>query len=221
MGFSPPLALRVGRHVNSPCPFRAKQHLDPSECFQDARLTHKDQSGPGWLGLEIYCLKKVQISLLSTKVGGKIGGKSKACGKSSYYLKRTESAQRKTEIKRWRDIIQNLIRSLELRESSCVCEWVAQSCLTLCDPMDCSLPGSSVHVILQVRILEWAVIPFSRGSSQIRDRTQSPALQANSLLSEPPGKPLKAIPWIFQVQDLYVEFFLVLSQFNLSFHHCK
>ena len=42
---------------------------------------------------------------------------------------------------------------------------VAQSCLTLCDPMDCSLPGSSVHGILQARTLEWVAISFSRGSS--------------------------------------------------------
>ena len=48
----------------------------------------------------------------------------------------------------------------------------AQLCLTLCDPMDCSLPGSSVHGILQIRILECVAIPFSRGSSQPRDRTQ-------------------------------------------------
>ena len=53
----------------------------------------------------------------------------------------------------------------------CVCE-VAQSCLTLCDPVDCSLPGSSVHGILQARILEWVAIAFSRGSSQPRDRTR-------------------------------------------------
>ena len=46
---------------------------------------------------------------------------------------------------------------------------VAQSCLTLCDPMDCSLPGFSVHGILQARILEWVTISFSRGSSQPRD----------------------------------------------------
>ena len=46
-----------------------------------------------------------------------------------------------------------------------------QSCPTLCDPMDCSLPGSSVHGILQARILEWAAISFSRGSSQPRDWT--------------------------------------------------
>ena len=49
---------------------------------------------------------------------------------------------------------------------------VPQSCLTLCDPMDCSPPGSSVHGILQARILEWVAISFSRGSSQARDRTQ-------------------------------------------------
>ena len=45
---------------------------------------------------------------------------------------------------------------------------VAQSCLTLCDPMDCSPPGSSVHGILQARILEWVAISSSRGSSQPR-----------------------------------------------------
>ena len=43
---------------------------------------------------------------------------------------------------------------------------VAQSCPTLCDPLDCSPPGSSVHGILQARILEWVVISFSRGSSR-------------------------------------------------------
>ena len=42
---------------------------------------------------------------------------------------------------------------------------VAQSCPTLCDPMDCNLPGSSVHEILQARILEWVAISFSGGSS--------------------------------------------------------
>ena len=49
---------------------------------------------------------------------------------------------------------------------------VAQLCPTLCDPMDCSLPGSSVHGIFQATILEWAAISFSRGSSQPRDQTQ-------------------------------------------------
>ena len=60
---------------------------------------------------------------------------------------------------------------------------VAQLCLTLSDPMDCSPPDFSVHGILQARILEWIAIPFSRGSSHPRDRTQ-----ADSLVSEPPEK---------------------------------
>ena len=47
---------------------------------------------------------------------------------------------------------------------------VTQSCPTLCSPMDCSPPGSSVQGILQARILEWAAIPFSRGSSLPRDQ---------------------------------------------------
>ena len=49
---------------------------------------------------------------------------------------------------------------------------IARSCPTLCDPVDCSPPGSSVHGILQARILEWVAISFSRGSSQPRDQTQ-------------------------------------------------
>ena len=48
---------------------------------------------------------------------------------------------------------------------------ITQLCPTLCDPMDCSLPGSSVHGISQARILVWVAIPFSRGSYQPRDRT--------------------------------------------------
>ena len=46
---------------------------------------------------------------------------------------------------------------------------VTQTCLTLCDPLNYSLPGSSVHPILQTRIMEWVAIPFSRGSSQLGD----------------------------------------------------
>ena len=49
---------------------------------------------------------------------------------------------------------------------------VTQSCLTLCDPMDCSLPSSSVHGILQARVLEWVAISFSRGYSRPKDQTQ-------------------------------------------------
>ena len=62
----------------------------------------------------------------------------------------------------------------------------------LCDPMNCNLPGSSVHGILQARILEWAAISSSRGSSWPRGQPTSllsPALQVNSSLLEPSGKP--------------------------------
>ena len=67
-----------------------------------------------------------------------------------------------------------------------------QSCPTLCNPMDCSPPGSSVHGILQARILEWVVMPSSRGPSQPRDGTQVPCIAGGSLLAELPGKPQKA-----------------------------
>ena len=54
----------------------------------------------------------------------------------------------------------------------CVHAKSIQSCPTLCDPMDYSLPGSSVRGILQARILEWVAISFTRGSSQPRDGTR-------------------------------------------------
>ena len=71
---------------------------------------------------------------------------------------------------------------------------IVHSYLTLCDPIDFSPLGSSVHGILQARILEWVAIPFSRGSSQPRDRTQVSCI-SDSLLSEPPGKPLSLPVW--------------------------
>ena len=68
-----------------------------------------------------------------------------------------------------------------------------QWCLTLCDPMDCSPPGSSIHEILQARILEWVAMPLSRGSFQPRDRTDVSLCllhqQPGSLPLAPPGKP--------------------------------
>ena len=53
---------------------------------------------------------------------------------------------------------------------SCLCAKLLHSCPTLCNPVDCSLPGSSVHGIVQARILEWVAMPSSRGSSQLKDR---------------------------------------------------
>ena len=66
---------------------------------------------------------------------------------------------------------------------------VTQSYLTLCDPINHSLPGSSIHRILQTRILEWVAVPFSRGSSQPRDQSQVSHIAVDSLSTESPGKP--------------------------------
>ena len=79
----------------------------------------------------------------------------------------------------------------------CVCVYIhAQLCLTLGDPTDYDLPGSSVHGISQARILEWVAMPFSRAPSRSRDQTQVSYIsyagrhwQAGSLPLAPPGKP--------------------------------
>ena len=76
--------------------------------------------------------------------------------------------------------------SLVWKKGASVC---AQSCQTLCDPMDCRPAGSSVHGISQARILEWVVISFSRGPSQPRDQTRVSCLAGGCFTTEPPGKP--------------------------------
>ena len=83
---------------------------------------------------------------------------------------------------------------------------VTQSCWSLCDPMDCSPPGSPIHGDSPGKNTG---VSFSRRSSRPRDRTQvSPASQVDSLLSEPPGKPkntavgsLSLLQGIFPTQD--------------------
>ena len=73
---------------------------------------------------------------------------------------------------------------------------VTHSCLTLCDPMDCSWPGSSVHRISQTRILEWVAISFSKGFSWPRDWTHVSHLAGKFLPTEPPRKPLTQLTGI-------------------------
>ena len=70
----------------------------------------------------------------------------------------------------WFDLLaaQGTLKSLLQQQFLCL---VTQSCLTLCNPMDCSPQGSSVHGILQARILEWVAMPSFKGSSQLRDQT--------------------------------------------------
>ena len=85
----------------------------------------------------------------------------------------------------------------------CVKVKVAQSCLTLCNPMD-----YTAHGILQARTLEWVAFPFSRGSSEPRDRTQVPTLQEDCLSAELQRKPkitrvgnLSLLQGIFPTQE--------------------
>ena len=66
---------------------------------------------------------------------------------------------------------------------------VAQSCPTLCDYMDCSLPGYSIHGIFQARILEWIAIPSPGDLPNPGIKLGFLALQEDALPSEPPGKP--------------------------------
>ena len=70
------------------------------------------------------------------------------------------------------------------------CMLLLPSCLTLWDSMDCSLPGSFVHGILQASILEWVAIPFSRGSSLPRDLTRVSCIAGRFFTPKPMGKPI-------------------------------
>ena len=94
----------------------------------------------------------------------------------------------------------------------------AQSCLTLCNLMDCILPGSSAHEIFQERILEQVAISYSRGSSCPRDWTtsvESPALADGFLTTAVPGKPsVLQSYWLF---CLYQVFKVNSSLLNFAF----
>ena len=88
----------------------------------------------------------------------------------------------------------------------CMCVKSLQPCLTLCNPMDCSPPGSSVHGILQARILEWVAMPSSRELPHPGIKLASlaaPALQADSLLLSHQGSPiLRGIHFQFSLWDI-------------------
>ena len=93
---------------------------------------------------------------------------------------------------------------------------VAQSRLTLYNLMDCSLPSSSVHGILQAKILEWVAIPFSGGSSQARDRTHVSCI-VDSLPSKPPGKPKNTgVGSLFLLQQIFPT-----QELNWGLLHCR
>ena len=85
---------------------------------------------------------------------------------------------------------------------------LAQSCLTLCDSMDCSLPRSSVRGILQARILEWVAISFSRRSSQPRDRTRVSRIAGRLFTTS------------LTVQCMQLEFPRILSRIRTTIMFC-
>ena len=75
----------------------------------------------------------------------------------------------------------------------------AQSCLTLSDPVDCSLPGSSIHRIFQARLLEWVAIAFSEKAAVAAKSLQSCLTLCDPIDSSPPGSP---VPGILQARTL-------------------
>ena len=95
----------------------------------------------------------------------------------------------------------------------CVCVLVAQLCPTLCDPMDCSSPGFSVHGILQAKILEWVAIPFSRGSSWPTDWTRVSHIVGKFFTIWATRKALCTNNFGESVHDDYIFMFLKISSF--------
>ena len=87
-------------------------------------------------------------------------------------------------------------------------------CPILCDPMDCSLPGSSVHGILQARIVEWVTVPFFRGSSQSRDWPKISHNAGGFFILEPPGKPI----WVLRQEFNYL---FDYSTYHLANYYSK
>ena len=110
----------------------------------------------------------------------------------------------------------------------CVPDNSLQSCPTLCYPMDCSLPGSSVHGILQARILEGVAMPSSRGFSWPRDRTPNLDLlcilhwQMGSLPLVPLGKPVCVCVCVYGVGCLsLLQRIFPTQELNPSLLHCR
>ena len=101
------------------------------------------------------------------------------------------------------------------------------ACLTLCDPMDWSPPGSSVHGILQPKILEWITMPSSRGSSQPRDQTHvscGSSVAGKFFTAEPPGKPSPdlrgpstSLTFFMTISSLTIQYFILIMTLTIGF----
>ena len=90
-------------------------------------------------------------------------------------------------------------------------------CVWLCNSMGCSPPGSCVNGILQARILEWVAMPSSRGLPNPGIKPRYPTVQADSLLSEPPGKPMNTgVGSLSHLQRI-----LPTQELNRDLLHCR
>ena len=94
------------------------------------------------------------------------------------------------------------------------CFLVAKSCPTLCDPRDCSLPGSFVHGIFQARIMEWATFPSPRHfpTQGSNPHLLSPGLAGRFFITEPPGKPWIALDRRLRVFKYICEVLTILKK---------
>ena len=116
-------------------------------------------------------------------------------------------AKSRTQLSDWTELsfkaesLPSIVHS-KVRKAIVFHDLAAKSCLTLCDPMDYSLPGSSVPGISQTRILEWVAISFSRGSSQPRNRIWVSWLAGRFFTTEPPGKEHYPM-WVVYMKQIY------------------
>ena len=97
----------------------------------------------------------------------------------------------------------------------CACAKSLQLCSTLCDPMDCNLPGSSVRGVLQARMLEWGAMPSSRGSSRPRYRTWVSSISCIAVrffTTKPPRKPYKGF---YLLNFIFVSFYLIVFFYTI------
>ena len=102
-----------------------------------------------------------------------------------------------------------------------VCAQATQSCPTLCDPVDCSPLGSSVHGILQARILEWVALPSSRGSSPPWHLTCISCIARGFFTAETPGKPISTVAPKLNPRSVLHQFIHILNELNgHSVYYC-
>ena len=114
-------------------------------------------------------------------------------------------------------ICSNIRPSVLHNGHTCMCAKSLQSCLALCDLMDCSFPGSSVRGIIQARILERVVMPSTRGSSQSKDQIQISLIAGRFLPSEPPGEAIQllVVSAVYPIYCLCTRcFFLYMKYFT-------